>query len=196
MNIFLTSQASRVLDKIVEMLPKPPRELRVAFIPTASDPYEEHPWLDEDRAKFIELGFNVIDFDLKYKTEDETRQALKNFDILFVAGGNTFYLLSEARKSGFCKVAKEMVEAGKIYIGSSAGSYIACPTIEAATWKNPEKERFGLVDLRALCFVDFILTAHYKDKYKDAVAEGKKTSRYRVVVLTDEQFVDKDGKIY
>jgi len=194
-NIFLTSQASEVLDKIVEMLPKKPEELKVVFIPTASDPYEAHPWLDNDREKLTALGFQIEEFDLKNKTEDKTREFLSNFDIVFVAGGNTFYLLSQAKKSGFDKVAKELLQAGKIYIGSSAGSYICCPTIDAATWKNPEKNRYGLEDLSALNFVDFLVTAHYKEKYKQAVEEGKTSTSYPVMVLTDQQFIN-NGEVF
>lgn len=193
MNIFLTSQASQVMDEIVPMLPRSPKNLRLAFIPTASDPYDEKPWMDKDRAKLIELGFQIEDFDLKDKTENETRKKLAKFDIIFVAGGNTFYLLDEAKKSGFDKIAKGLVKAGKIYIGSSAGSYILCPTIEASGWKKSGKNIVNLKDLSALNLVDFIVVAHYTDEWKKAVEKGKKTTKYNVITLTDEQFIVFDG---
>ena len=196
MNIFLTSQASEVLDRIATMLPVDPKDLKVVLIPTASDPYKEHPWIDADRAKLKDFGFQVADFDLKNKTEEETRKTLSKFDVIFVAGGNAFYLLNEAKKSGFLEVAKELVSAGKVYIGSSAGSYIACPTIEMAGWKNPNKNRFGLKDLSALNLVNFLVTAHYTDKFEEAVAEGKKSTKYKVLTLTDKQFIHFDGNNY
>ena len=179
------------------MLPKPPKDTKLAFIPTAGDPYGDNkPWMDADRAVLAKYGFQVQDFDLKNKNEIETRKVLSDFDILFVAGGNTFYLLNEAKKSGFDKVARGLVEDGKIYIGSSAGSYIACPTIEAAGWKNPDKNTFNLKDLSALSLVDFIVTCHYGKEYKEAVDEGAKSSKYPVITLTDEQFIVADGKEY
>lgn len=197
MNIFLTSQASKVMREVAKLLPKPAGELKLAFIPTAGDPYgDDKPWMDADRAMLVELGFQVEDFDLKNKTEDETRKKLAGFDVLFVAGGNTFYLLNEVKKSGFDKVAREMVKAGKIYIGSSAGSYIACPTIEAADWKHADRNIVNLKDWTALGLVDFIVVAHYADKYKEAIEQGKKTTNLDVKILTDTQFIKSDGEKY
>jgi len=196
MNIFLTSQASEVMGRVAKMLPKEPRELKLAFIPTAGDPWDDKPWMDADRKMLVDLGFKIEDFDLKNKTEDETRKTLADFDILFVAGGNTFYLLDEAKKSGFDRVAREMVKAGTVYIGSSAGSYIACPTIEAAGWKHADRNTPNLKDLSALNLVDFIVVAHYTDKFKEIVEEGKKTTDLKVVVLTDSQFIASNGKEY
>ena len=197
MKIFLTSQASAVMDKVVKMLPKPARELKLAFVPTAGDPYgEDKPWMDADRAMLVELGFQVEDFDLKNKTENETRETLSKFDVIFVAGGNTFYLLGQARKSGFDKVVPELVKKGTVYIGSSAGSYLACPTIEAAGWKHADRNIPGLKDLTALNLVSFLVVCHYSDEFKEVVASGKKSTKYPVMTLTDEQFIFGDGKNY
>lgn len=191
MKLFLTSQASEVMDKIVPMLPKKPSELKLAFIPTAGDPYGDNkPWMDADRAQLVDLGFEVADFDLKNITEIQTRKTLSKFDILFVAGGNTFYLLDYVRKSGFDKVVKELVEKGVIYIGSSAGSYVACPTIEAASWKHlGDRNKVGLKDLSAIGLVDFLVVAHYEEKYRDAVKAGIKTTHYPVIPLTNDQMI-------
>ncbi|MCX6811737.1 MAG: Type 1 glutamine amidotransferase-like domain-containing protein, partial [Candidatus Berkelbacteria bacterium] len=193
MKIFLTSQAQKVMGKIAAMLPKPTKKLKLAFIPTAGDPYGDNkPWMDADRDKLVELEFQVEDFDLKNKTEDETRQTLSKFDIIFVAGGNTFYLLNEIKKSGFDKVARELVRKGRVYIGSSAGSYIACPTIEAACWKHADKNIVNLKDLTALNLVDFIVVCHYLSQYKEIVEAGKKTTKFPVITLTDNQFIFAD----
>lgn len=194
MNIFLTSKASRVMAKVAVMLPRPAKELKLAFIPTAGDPYgDDKPWMDADRAMLVGLGFKVEDFDLKNKTEDETRKTLSKYDVIFVAGGNTFYLLNEANKSGFVKVARELVGAGKIYIGSSAGSYLACPTIEAADWKHADRNIVNITNWSALGLVNFIITAHYSPEWEEAVRDGKKASKYKVYTLTDSQFIKSSG---
>jgi dipeptidase E len=183
------------MAKVAVMLPKPAKELKLAFIPTAGDPYgNDKSWMDADRAMLVGIGFQVEDFDLKNKTEAETRKTLSKFDVLFVAGGNTFYLLNEANKSGFTKVAKELVKKGTIYIGSSAGSYLACPTIEAADWKHADRNIVNITDWTALGLVDFIVIAHYSDKYKEAIERGKKTTKFKVEILTDSQFIKSDGK--
>lgn len=190
MKLFLTSAAHKVLPTIATMLGRPAKGMKLAFIPTASDPYGDNkPWMDADRAKLIELGFLVTDFDLKDKNEADTRAELSKYDVIFVAGGNTYYLLDYARKSGFLVVAKELAKKGTIYIGSSAGSYLACPTIEASGWKHADRNIVGLKDLRALGLVDFIVVAHYEPDLSEAIEAGKKSTKYPVIVLTDQQMV-------
>jgi dipeptidase E len=191
MNIFLTSQAARVMDEVVKKFPRPQKGMKLAFIPTAGDPYGGNkPWMDADRAKLVDLGFEVEDFDLKGKTEAEVREALEKVDVIFVAGGNTFHLLNEANKSGFSKVVPELVKKGTIYIGSSAGSYIACPSIVHAGWKHADRNQVGLKDLTGLGLVDFLVVCHYESKWKEIVEAGRKSTPYPVRAITDEEFIE------
>jgi len=190
MKLFLTSAACKVLPKIAIMLGRPAKGMKLAFIPTAGDPYGDNkPWMDADRAELVELGFLVTDFDLKDKNETDTRAELSKYDVIFVAGGNVYYLLDYARKSGFLTVVRELVNNGTIYIGSSAGSYLACPTIEAAGWKHADRNVVGLKDLRALGLVDFIVVAHYEPELSEDIEAHKKSTKYPVIILTDQQMV-------
>lgn len=159
--IFLTSQASEVLEKIVPFLPKKPEELRVVFIPTAGNPYLPNtPWLEQDRSKLVELGFSVNDFDLEGKNMEETKVAIDNADIIFVGGGNTFYLLDRAKESGFIEAVRDAVAQGKIYIGSSAGSALASPDIKyVELFDEPTPQ--SLQDTTALSLVKFRILPHF-----------------------------------
>jgi dipeptidase E len=193
--LFLTSVAANMMTKIVPMLDNPVKELKVAFIPTAGDPYGDNkPWMDADRQKLVDLGFDVFDFDLKSKKQDEVNATLTKADIIFVAGGNTFYLLEKARKSGFDKVCQKLIDEGKIYIGSSAGSYLVCPTIEAAAWKHSDKNIVNLTDLTALNLVPFIITAHFNEDVRQAVVDGAATTNLPVVALNDKQAIIVEGE--
>ena len=93
------------------------------------------------------------------------------------------------RESGFDKVVKELILKGVIYIGASAGSCIACPTIEMAYWKHPDRNTFGLTDLRALNLVPFLLSVHFKPEYAPVLKRKISTSKYPVKILTDEQAI-------
>lgn len=186
--LFLTSQFRTVGDKLADTLPKAPEDLTVVFVPTAGDPYgDEKPWLVADRQKLVDMGFNVVDLPLKDAKKDQVEAALKKADVIFVAGGNTFYLLHHARLSGFLELAPKYIENGVIYVGSSAGSYLACPTIEAGGWKNQDKNFLGLTDLRAMNLVPFIIFAHYVPQYDEILAAGKASTKYEVRTLTDDQ---------
>ncbi len=198
MKLFLTSAAVKTLDKIVPLLPKTPKENSVLFIPTAAEPYESKPWVEEDRSKLIELGFNVVDFDLKGKNENQVKEAVVNKDIVFVAGGNTFYLLEQARKSGFEKIVKELIRKGVVYIGSSAGSVIAGPDIKAVEiFDDPSEAQLNSAS--AFKLVDFIVLPHYKKEkygpYHEMVMK-EYGDRFKLIPITDEQMIVVEDNSY
>lgn len=55
--------------------------------------------------------------------------AIENADVVIVGGGNTFQLLKESRERGLLAPIVDVVKRGALYIGWSAGSNLACPTI-------------------------------------------------------------------
>jgi len=189
MKLLLTSVFTKTADQLSEILSAPPKELTVAFVPTAADIYDDKWFVGADRAKLVEMGFNVFDLSLKGKTMEAVEEALDKTDIIFVAGGNTFYLLEQARASGFIDLVPKLVERGVIYIGSSAGSYLACPTIEVATWKHQDRNAVGLTDFTALGLVPFLMSVHYKPEYKNILKQHMVQAKYQVKILTDDQAV-------
>jgi dipeptidase E len=132
------------------------------------------------------------------KNENELRELLKDKDAIHVEGGNTFYLLKAVRESGFDKVIKELIEKGMAYIGSSAGSYITCPTIEVSTWKKPgeEKDRFGVTDLTGMNLVPFLIKAHYDPEQNELLKEKISQSKYETKILRDGQAILVEGDSY
>lgn len=187
--LLLTSAGTNVKEEIIKILTKPAKELKLAHIITASKPELNKDYVLKDKEKLLNLGFNVEDIDIEGKNEEELRKKLKDKDVICVQGGNTFYLLKHVKESGFDRVAKEFIHQGKIYIGISAGSYIVCPTIEQATWKHQDRNRFGLTDLTALNLVSFLISAHFKEDNRSAIIKAVKTTKYPVVALYDTQAV-------
>ena len=198
--LFLASVVANTIDKLIETLDELPNKLTVAFIPTAADPYKDKWFIEEDRNKLKEKGFNVKDVDIKGKTEQELLQELKDADIIFVAGGNTFYLLEKARESGFDKAAKEFLEKGVIYVGSSAGATLAGPNIEPVKpFDNPSKAP-SLTSFEGLNLVDFIILPHFgeekrRQKYEEIIREYSEKG-YKLIALTDNQAVIVEGHEY
>ncbi len=123
------------------------------------------------------------------KTQNELNEELANKDIILVEGGNTFYLLHHVRKSGFDKILPGLLNDGKLYVGISAGSYIACPTIEAATWKHAGRNKVGLKDLTALNLVPFLISAHFEEKYRTIIEQASMKTIYPIVALRDSQAI-------
>lgn len=54
---------------------------------------------------------------------------LSRFDVIFCGGGNTFLLLAEMYRRDLVNRIKASVAAGTLYLGSSAGANVACPSI-------------------------------------------------------------------
>lgn len=195
MKLYLTSIAARVLNKIVPLLDKSPNQLKVAFIPTASDIYGSSPWVDEDRNKLEELGFIVKDVYLKGNNKQSLKKELRGVDIIFVAGGNTSYLLEQSQKSGFLEIAKNLVKEGVSYIGSSAGSLLASPSIEVD--KIYDDGDFGkeLSSYEGLGFIDFVVLPHADNpKYKSYLKKifDQYGDKYDLRKLNDSQFISAD----
>jgi len=187
--ILLTSSGMDIKEEILKVLPKPPGQMKVAHIITASKPEKDISYVLKDKEAMIKEGFQVEDIDLENKKESELKEILKDKDIIYVQGGNTFYLLKHIKESGFDKLVKQLIQKGKIYIGVSAGSYIACPTIEMATWKHQDRNRIGLTDLTALNLVPFLLSVHYVNGYKEILKDAISKTRYEVRILTDKQAI-------
>lgn len=195
--LFLASIAFRVLDKVLPLLPDKPKNLKLAFVPTASNIYEDRSWMKKDQDKLIEMGFTVIDLDIEGKTKEEVEAVLSNVDVLFVAGGNTFYLLEKAKESGFIDLAKEFIQSGKVYIGSSAGAAFVCPTIGYAEGMDDSKVAPSLTNYDALNVVPFLVMPHYGDEdYKDAMGKNLKIWKdkgYEFKLITNDEALIVEG---
>lgn len=78
---------------------------------------------------------------------------------ILVGGGNTFRLLERLQATGALEAIRTRVRGGVPYVGWSAGSNVACPTIRT-TNDMPVIEP---ASFDALGFVPFQVNAHYND---------------------------------
>lgn len=128
---------------------------RAVFIPFAAVSFSMDVYAERVHEIFMPLGVEV---DAVHHAADPA-QAVRDASAIIVGGGNTFQLLRQLAVSGLLGVIRERVHAGVPYIGWSAGSVVACPTI-ATTNDMPiaEPPRLG-----ALGLVPFQINAHYTD---------------------------------
>jgi dipeptidase E len=90
----------------------------------------------------------------------DPRQAVEQAEVLFVGGGNTFRLVKRVQELGLLEPVRRRVLEGSLrYIGSSAGTNLACPTIRTTNdmpiVQPATFEAFGLVP--------FQINPHYQD---------------------------------
>lgn len=165
--------------KFLELVGKDPEEIKVLFIPTAAQTKEEKYYANESKKEILELGIKDI---IEYNLEGETP---KEFDAIYVCGGNTFYLLDKVRKSGFDKRVIEFIDKGKVYVGVSAGSIIMGPLIGIAA--PFDQNQIGLKDLTGLKLIDSVITPHYTPEEKKII--DKFEGEHPIIRLTDQQAV-------
>jgi len=194
--LLLSSNGSFVIEKGLSLLFDDISNIKLAYITTAGKGSSDKTYIETHKEMLKKEGYDFEELDIEGKTEDELRELLKDKTAVYVEGGNTFYLLKAVRESGFDKVIKELIEKGVSYVGSSAGSYIACPTIEMATWKPKQKERFGVEDFTALNVVSFLVTVHYIPEMESVLKEKISNAKYPTRILQDGQGILVEGDNY
>lgn len=195
--LLLTSSAPEMKDEIIKLLQKPSYDVNVAFVPTAAKGEEDASYAEADRKMLIDMGFNVEVVDIDGKTEAQLMEAFQVKDIIFVEGGNTFYLLQAMRKSNFEKVIRKLLKEGIVYIGVSAGSIVAGRTIQTAGWKGFDKNNVGIKNLRGLNLVPFDIFVHYRPEHAEIIKKEMPKQKKRAKnlrILTDGQAVLVQGK--
>ncbi len=121
------------------------------------------PFALEDRAvygaraaeRLAAIGVEVVTL-----TADEAGLRLaREAEAVFTGGGNTFRLLKTLLESGLLSVLRERARAGMPYIGSSAGTNIAAPTIRTTN----DMPIVQPASFEALGLVPFQINPHYLD---------------------------------
>ena len=155
---------------------------RVLFIPFASVVRTFDEYAETVGARFRAMGYDV---DSVHQAEDISR-AVADAAAIIVGGGNTFHLLRGLYEADLIERLRERVQAGTPYIGWSAGSNVACPTIKT-TNDMPIVEPMSL---NALGLVPFQINPHYTDVYpKDFHGETRDQRLAEFIEVNRDVFV-------
>lgn len=191
MPLLLTSQGlttDAIHDAFTSHSPKPIGESRVAFFDTAAEPNIHEPWVEEAIADIRKSGVRSIDRLNMNVPFDE--RSFDNYEIVFVNGGNTFYLLKKMRDAFFQSAIVPFLERGGLYVGVSAGSIVAGPSIAVADSKtNGDPNDVGLTDFTALRLVKEATYPHFQPHQQKEVDDFQATVEYPVVALKDDEAI-------
>lgn len=195
--IFLTSSGldnEAVIQAFLKYVGKKPKDIKLAFIPTAADPEPDKSFVQWTIDELKAIGITPTRFDLKDSNPGVIKKMLSHFDVILVNGGNTFYLLQEAHRSGFVDVIIEILEnTGRVYVGVSAGSLLAGPSIEASGWKpGADRNIVKLKDLTGTKLVNFTVFPHFKSEQEKILSENSKKIDYQILALKDGEAVYTD----
>ena len=169
------------------------RTQRVAIVTTAASGKADNKYAKLAEAQFKKLGFSAVDF---IDIEFDSPKILNKYHIIYVCGGNTFYILYHLKKSGADKVLSKLLKKSDIiYIGVSAGSIVLAPTIRLAATVDPDPNDIGLTDFTGLGVIDFEIHPHYDPEQESEIINYEKNSNHKVIRLSNSQaFVLSDSK--
>ncbi len=127
----------------------------ILFIPYAAADFSYDEYEEMVATQFSTIGYNIQSI---HKFENPI-EAVKNAEAIAVGGGNTFHLLNELQKNNLIEPIYKKVTEGMPYIGWSAGSNVASPTIKT-TNDMPiiEPDSF-----KAFNLIPFQINPHYLD---------------------------------
>lgn len=134
------------------------RDVRTAlFIPYADVSGNHDEYRDRAQPAFDSCGVTLESI----HRSSEPGKAVANAQAIVIGGGNTFHLLREMQRLALLDAIRRVVADGVPYIGWSAGSVVACPTL-STTNDMPivEPESFA-----ALSLVSFQINAHFTDAH-------------------------------
>ncbi len=136
MKLYLSSYRVPNAEEFLRLFVKPPAGCRLAIIPNAQDyklPEERATSLDELTADLAKIGLQSDVIDLReYDSAETLYQTLKSYDGLWVAGGNSFVIRCEMRRSGLENVIKKLLKLELVYCGESAGAIVAGLTLKGS----------------------------------------------------------------
>lgn len=127
MRLMLTScgiETKTIQEYFLRWLAKPPVDTKALFIPTAAinaDAINVLPACMDDLLKCGIPKENVTVFDLH---RNMTIEELQPFDVVYLCGGTTAYLLERINKTGFRESLLSYISNDGLVIGVSAGSII------------------------------------------------------------------------
>lgn len=182
MKLLLTSagyeESSEIGKEFLKLVNQKPAKIRVFLVTTASPKDKDWKWVKFTIKQLEKIGIipeNVSVFSLNRKIKEED---LRDINVIYVCGGNTFLYLDRIRRTGLDKKIKEFVKKGGVYFGVSAGSYVICPTIKAAGWKPADRNTVNLKDLKGLGLVPLSITAHFEEKQRSVIEKEASRIKY------------------
>jgi|GEM_PF-24843 dipeptidase E len=148
---------------------------RVLFVPYAL--YDRDAYASTARERYRAMGY---DMESVHEASDP-RRAVNEAEAIFIGGGNTFRLLKSLYDFDLLDSVRLRVEGGMPYIGSSAGSNVAGPTIR--TTKDMPIVQPPSFD--ALGLVSFQISPHYLDPDPNSMHMGE-TQEQRILQFLEE----------
>ncbi len=155
--------------------------VKALFIPYAAVTFSFDAYEEKVSQRFREIGHDVVSI---HRFSDPV-SAIREATAIVVGGGNTWQLLKMIRDKKLIEAVRDKVLSGTPYIGWSAGSNVACPTIRTTNdMPVVEPDSFSAFNL-----IPFQINPHYLDA--NPAGHAGETREQRI-----EEFIEVNPSIY
>ena len=148
---------------------------KVLFFPFAL--YDRDDYAARAKSCFAAMGYGLE----SAHATDNPKKAIDRADVLFIGGGNTSRLLKTLQDRELVEPIRRKVKSGAPYIGSSAGSNVAGPTIKTTKDMPIVQPR----SFDSLGLVPFQISPHYLDPDPNSTHMGE-TQEERILQFLEE----------
>jgi dipeptidase E len=148
---------------------------KVLFFPFAL--FDRDDYAAKAKSRFAAMGYSLE----SAHATDDPQNAIEQTDAIFIGGGNTFRLLKALQDLELLEPIRRKVESGAPYIGSSAGSNVAGPTIKTTKDMPIVQPR----SFDSLGLVPFQISPHYLDPDSNSTHMGE-TQEERILQFLEE----------
>lgn len=157
------------------------KPLNIVFIPYAAVTFSYDEYAGKVNDSLQEVGIQVKGI----HTFVNPKEAIRTADAIMIGGGNTWKLTRTLQENDLIDLIREKVNTGTPYIGWSAGSNVACPTLRTTN----DMPIVAPLSFETLNLVPFQLNPHYLDAHPDN--HGGETREMRI-----NEFVIENPDIY
>lgn len=197
MKLFLSSLGipKRYEKRLLQLIGKDPSDVRITFITTAANPYPKKVQAFTEKAKrlFGDWQAAVTYVSLEdYRGQLEVlEKVLRDNDLIWLAGGNCYYLRYWMRESGFDQILPGLLQDGPVIAGESAAAIVMGPTLKYFHDQKESENGPELIDA-GLGIVDYVVVPHIgsaQDTNSRQVAQRLKGENFKVRLLSDDDAV-------
>jgi dipeptidase E len=178
---------SKLLDtEFVASLPSNPRILYIPLAMSSNLHRKCYEWITKAFHKF-----GITNIEMWCDLREKMWRDVKEFDAIYIGGGNTFRLMKILRETNFVKILKKFSKKKPIY-GGSAGAIILGKDIRTAQDKNYVKiKNFSGLNL----VFNYSIWCHYKRPHDLLIKDFVKRISPVIAIPEDGGVVVKSSKI-
>ena len=157
-------------EQMKDFLGKKP--VNALFVPYAGVTFSYDDYEKKVEERFSEMGHHIMSI---HRCADPIK-AVEEAEAIVVGGGNTWKLVQMLHHHRLMEVIRRKTLAGTPYIGWSAGSNIACPTLRTTN----DMPIIHPVSFDTLNLIPFQINPHYLDAHPENHEIGRASCRERV----------------